>query len=446
MDISFVLQAVVVLAAIVMGTRAGGVGIGVWGGLGVAVLVFAFGVQPGEPPISAMLIILAVVTAAALMQAAGGIDWMVSVAAGIIQRNPKRITTIAPITAWAFSVGAGTSNILYPLLPVISDVAYQNNIRPSRPLTVSVVQSGMSLAASPVSAAMAAMLTLTAVEPYNFDLIQILSITIPATLIGIIVTSIFVGRMWPDIDEDPEIQAKIKSGELAAPGASGTEIVLESTKEGRNAGIIFLLGVAAIVLFGLFPDLRPSFVVDGETVTLDVTTMIQLLMFTVGVLIILISKPNVSDVPGMSVFKAGMVSAIALFGIAWLTATFIAAHEEFIVTTIGGWVNNAVWIFALAVFLVAALTTSQSTATRTIVPIGLSAGLAPGLVTGMWAGALSGVYTLPANGTQIAAANFDPTGSTKLGSKLLDHSFFVPMLIMTVTTVLVGAILGVLLY
>ena len=446
MDITFILEAVVVLAAIVMGTRAGGVGIGVWGGLGVAVLVFVFGEAPGEPPISALLIILAVVTAAALMQVAGGVDWMVKIAAGVIQRHPKQITLIAPLTAFLFTVGAGTSNILYPLLPVIYDVSYQNGIRPSRPLTVTVVQSGMSLAASPVSAAMAAMVTLTAVEPYNFDLAQILSITFPAGVIGIIVTALVVGRMGKDIDDDPEIQAKIASGELARPERSGTEVELTSTKEGRNAGIIFLLGVLAIVILGLFPDLRPAFEIEGELVTIDMTTTIELVMFTVGVLIILISKPDVSEVPGASVFKAGMVSAIALFGIAWLTATFIAAHEEFIVTTIGGWVNQAVWIFALAVFLVAALTTSQSTATRTIVPIGLAAGLAPGLVTGMWGGALGGVYTLPANGTQIAAANFDLTGSTKLGTKLLDHSFFVPMLIMTVVSVVVGALIGVIFY
>ncbi len=446
MDITFILEAVVVLAAIVMGTRAGGVGIGVWGGLGVAVLVFVFGEAPGEPPISALLIILAVVTAAALMQVAGGVDWMVKIAASVIQRHPKQITLIAPLTAFLFTVGAGTSNILYPLLPVIYDVSYQNGIRPSRPLTVTVVQSGMSLAASPVSAAMAAMVTLTAVEPYNFDLAQILSITFPAGVIGIIVTALVVGRMGKDIDDDPEIQAKIASGELARPETAGEKIELTSTKEGRNAGIIFLLGVLAIVILGLFPDLRPAFEIEGELVTIDMTTTIELVMFTVGVLIILISKPDVSEVPGASVFKAGMVSAIALFGIAWLTATFIAAHEEFIVTTIGGWVNQAVWIFALAVFLVAALTTSQSTATRTIVPIGLAAGLAPGLVTGMWGGALGGVYTLPANGTQIAAANFDLTGSTKLGTKLLDHSFFVPMLIMTVVSVVVGALIGVIFY
>jgi anaerobic C4-dicarboxylate transporter DcuA/anaerobic C4-dicarboxylate transporter DcuB len=446
MDIIFILEAVVVLAAIVMGTRAGGVGIGVWGGLGVAVLVFVFGEAPGEPPISAMLIILAVVTAASLMQVAGGVDWMVKVAAGVIQRHPKQITLIAPLTAFAFTIGAGTSNILYPLLPVIYDVSYQNNVRPSRPLTVTVVQSGMSLAASPVSAAMAAMLTLTAVEPYNFDLAQILSITIPAAIIGIVVTALIVGRMGKDLDDDPDVQAKIASGELPRPGSSDTTIELTATKEGRNSGIVFLLGVVAIVILGLFPDLRPSFEVEGEIVTIDMTTTIQLVMFTVAVLIILVGKPKVSEVPGASVFKAGMVSAIALFGIAWLTATFIAAHEEFIVTTIGAWVNEAVWIFALAIFLVAALTTSQSTATRTIVPIGLAAGLAPGLVTGMWAGALGGVYTLPANGTQIAAANFDLTGGTKLGTKLLDHSFFVPMLIMTVVSVVVGALIGVIFY
>jgi anaerobic C4-dicarboxylate transporter DcuB len=446
MDIIFILEAVVVLAAIVMGTRAGGVGIGVWGGLGVAILVFVFGEAPGEAPISAMLIILAVVTAASLMQVAGGVDWMVKVAAGVIQAHPKQITVLAPLTAFAFTVGAGTSNILYPLLPVIYDVSYQNNIRPSRPLTITVVQSGMSLAASPVSAAMAAMLTLTAVEPFNFDLAQILSITIPAGIVGIIVTALIVGRMGKEIDEDPEIQAKIASGELAAPGSSGQKIELTATKEGKRSGIIFLLGVLAIVMFGLFPELRPAFEVNGELVRVDMTTTIELVMFTVGVLIILVGKPNVSEVPGASVFKAGMVSAIALFGIAWLTATFIAAHEEYIVTTIGAWVNEAVWIFALAVFLVAALTTSQSTATRTIVPIGLAAGLAPGLVTGMWGGALGGVYTLPANGTQIAAANFDLTGSTKLGTKLLDHSFFVPMLIMTVTSVVVGALIGVIFY
>ena len=446
MDIQFVLEAIVVLAAILMGTRSGGVGVGVWGGLGVAILVFVFHEAPGEPPISAMLIILAVVTAAALMQTAGGIDWMVKVAAAFISKHPKQITLLAPLTAFVFSVGAGTSNILYPLLPVIYDVSYKNNIRPSRPLSVAVAQSGMALAASPVSAAMAAMLVLT--EPYDFDLVQILSITIPACLIGIVVTSLIVNRMGKELDEDPEVQERIASGKLEPPGGPSGDAAaqLTATKEGRNSALVFLFGVVLIVILGLFPDLRPAFGPKGEKVPIDMTTTIELVMFAVGVLIILIGRPKVSEVAGLSVFKSGMTAAIALFGIAWLTGTFIAAHEEFIVTTIGGWVNDWKFIFAVSVFLVAALTTSQSTATNTIVPIGLAAGLAPALVTGMWAGSLEGVYTLPANGTQIAAANFDASGTTKLGTKLLDHSFFVPMLLMWVIAVVAGAAIAVVFY
>ncbi|MGY4772207.1 anaerobic C4-dicarboxylate transporter [Kribbella sp. CWNU-51] len=470
MSVSFVLEALVVLGAIVMGTRAGGVGVGLWGGLGTFVLVFVFGEAPGEPPAAALAIILAVVTTAALMQAAGGIDWMVAVAARVIASHPKQITVIAPLTAFAFSIGAGTSNIIYPLLPVIYDVSYKNGIRPSRPLTVTVVQSGMALAASPVSAAMAAMLTLTDVAPYNLGLTQILAITVPSCVIGIVVTSLMVGRMGKELADDPEVQAKIAAGELArvgserpaaaqirgqgSAGGTGSDPELPTsaqvpapteltyTKRGRNSALAFLFGVVAIVILGLFPDLRPSYQVENETVTIDMTTTIVLVMFVIGVAILLIGRPDVKVVPDMSVFKAGMISAIALFGIAWLTATFIDAHEAFIIDTIGGWVTDWKFIFALAVFLVAALTTSQSTATRTIVPIGLAAGLAPGIVTGMWAGALSGVYTLPANGTQIAAANFDLTGTTKLGTKLFDHSFFVPMLIMSVTTIVVGALIG----
>ncbi|TQK19095.1 anaerobic C4-dicarboxylate transporter DcuA/anaerobic C4-dicarboxylate transporter DcuB [Microbacterium sp. SLBN-154] len=479
----FVLEALVVLGCIIMGTRAGGVGVGLWGGVGTFLLVFVFREAPGSPPSAALAIILAVVTAAAMMQAAGGIDWMVAVAARVIQRHPKQITLIAPLTAFAFSVGAGTSNIIYPLLPVIYDVSYKNGIRPSRPLTLTVVQSGIALAASPVSAAMAAMVTLTEVAPYNLGLTQILAITLPACLVGIVVTSLVVNRLGKDLDDDPQVQAKIAAGELAhwrsegekattavaasssgggGAGSSGTRGSVKTgepagtagggatsipqptyTARGRNSALTFFAGVLAIVLLGLFPVLRPSFPVEGgDPVPIDMTTTIVMVMFVVGVLILFIGRPDVKTVPDMSVFKAGMISAIALFGIAWLTATFISAHEEVIVDTIGGWVNNWVFIFALAVFLVAALTTSQSTATRTIVPIGLAAGLAPGIVTGMWAGALGGVYTLPANGTQIAAANFDLSGTTKLGTKLVDHSFFVPMLVLSVVTILVGSLIG----
>lgn len=477
------LEALVVLVCIVMGTRSSGVGVGLWGGVGVGILVFVFGEAPGAPPAAAVAIILAVVTAAAVMQAAGGIDWMVMVAARVIERHPRQITLIAPLTAFAFTIGAGTSNILYPLLPVIYDVSYRNGIRPSRPMSVSVVQSGVALAASPVSAAMAAMLTLTDVAPYNLGLTQILTITLPACLIGIVVTSLVVNRLGKDLADDPEVQAKIEAGLLppipAQPGPSKTRgarkdrsassgtpdtstpepaIVaveeerasakLTATKEGRNAALTFFAGVLLIVILGLFPGLRPSIPgADGGSATpIDMTTTIVIVMLTVGVAILFVGRPSVKAVPDQSVFKAGMVAAIALFGIAWMTATFIEAHEELIVNTVGAWVTNYVFVFAVAVFLVAAMTTSQSTATRTMVPIGLAAGLPPALAVGMWAGAIGGVYALPTGGPQIAGANFDLSGTTKLGTKLFDHSYFVPMLVLSATTILVGSAIAAIFY
>lgn len=442
MDIAlFVAQLVVVLGCIVMGTRSSGVGLGLWGGTGVAILVFGFRLAPGSPPVDALLIVLSVVLASSMMQAAGGIDWMVLIAAKLIARSPKQITLVAPLVSFLFSVGAGTSNILYPLLPVIQDLSYRNGIRPSRPLSLSVVATGVALACSPVSAAMAAMVTLTDTAPWNFELVDILKVTIPAAIVGIVLSSVVVNRLGTDIADDPEIQAKIAKGELAAPHADAQEVkaAVTVTAAGRNAALIFLLGVAAIVVFGLFKGLRP---LDAEGSAISMTPVIEIVMFVVGTLILLLSRPKVAEIPTMTVFKAGMVSAIALFGLAWLTDTFLGAHTKLIADGVGGLVTAAPWVFALGVFLVCVLTTSQSTATRTIVPIGLAAGIPLGLLSGMWAGAFAGIYLLPTNGSQIAAANFDTSGSTKLGTKLVDHAFFLPTLILAVTTIAAGALFG----
>ncbi|MBS3181659.1 anaerobic C4-dicarboxylate transporter [Leucobacter manosquensis] len=437
----FISQLLVVLGCIVMGTRSSGVGLGLWGGTGVAILVFVFRLAPGNPPVDALLIVLVVVLASSMMQSAGGIDWMVSIAAKLIEKNPKQITLVAPLVSFLFSVGAGTSNILYPLLPVIQDLAYRNGIRPSRPLSLSVVATGVALACSPVSAAMAAMVTLTDTAPWNFELVDILKVTIPAAVVGIVLSSIVVNRLGKDIADDPEIQAKIAAGDIAAPQANAQAVRAEVTvtTAGRNAATIFLLGVAAIVVFGLFKGLRP---LDAAGDPIAMTPIIEIVMFVAGTLILLISRPKVSEIPTMTVFKAGMVSAIALFGLAWLTDTFLGAHTELIAGGVGGLVTAVPWIFALGVFLVCVLTTSQSTATRTIVPIGLAAGIPLGLLSGMWAGAFAGIYLLPTNGSQIAAANFDASGSTKLGSKLVDHSFFVPTLVLAATTIAAGAAFG----
>jgi anaerobic C4-dicarboxylate transporter DcuA/anaerobic C4-dicarboxylate transporter DcuB len=441
----FAVEALVVIGAIVMGTRSSGVALGIWGGVGVAVLVFGFGLEPGSPPVDAILIILAVILAAATMQVAGGIEWMVAMAARAIRSHPKQVTLIAPLMSFLFCLGAGTGNIVYPLLPVIYDVSYQAKVRPSRPLSLTVVASGIALACSPVSAAMAAMITLTDVAPYNFNMVQVLSVTIPAALIGIVVSSIVLNRMGKELEDDPEYQARLASGALTPTGATEAGD-LTFTKEGRNAAYLFLAGVVVIVIFGLFPDIRPTISTELGSEPIGVTPIIQMVMFVVAAAILLLCRPTAKEIPESSVFKAGIVSAIALFGLAWLTDTFIAAWETEIVDTVGGWVNDYQAVFFFGVFLVAALTTSQSTATRTIVPIGLAVGLSPAVISGMWAGGFAGVFTLPTNGSQIAAANFDETGTTKLGTKLLDHSFFIPVLIMGAATAIPGVIIGNLFY
>jgi anaerobic C4-dicarboxylate transporter DcuB len=324
---------------------------------------------------------------------------------------------------------------------VIQDLSYRNGIRPSRPLSLAVVATGVALACSPVSAAMAAMVTLTEVGPYHYELIDIVAVTLPAAVAGIIVSSFVVNRLGREIADDPEIQARIAAGTLDAPGSgSAAKADVTVTAAGRNAAIVFLLGVVAIVVFGLFKGLRP---LDAEGAPVSMTPIIEIVMFVAGTLIILISRPKAAEVPTATVFRAGMVSAVALFGLAWLTDTFLAHYTTEISQSIGGLVTAAPWIFALGVFLVCVLTTSQSTATRTIVPIGLAAGIPLGLLSGMWAGAFAGIYLLPTNGSQIAAANFDTTGSTKLGTKLIDHSFFVPTLVLAVTTIAFGALFGI---
>ena len=128
------LQLALVLVAIIIGARIGGVGLGVMGGVGLAVLTFVFGLQPTAPPIDVMLMIAAVIAAASCMQAAGGLDYMVKIAEKLLRRNPSRITLLAPLVTYTFTFIAGTGHVAYSVLPVIAEVAAETKIRPERPL------------------------------------------------------------------------------------------------------------------------------------------------------------------------------------------------------------------------------------------------------------------------------------------------------------------------
>jgi anaerobic C4-dicarboxylate transporter DcuA/anaerobic C4-dicarboxylate transporter DcuB len=426
-------QGLVVIAFIALGVRSGGIGLGLWGGVGTLVLVFLFGLDPGEPPFSAMLIIIAVVSAAAAMQAAGGVDYMVKIASQALRARPKALNFVAPYISYVLTILTGTSNTFYSIIPVINEVAYANKIRPERALASSTVANALGITSSPVAAAMATLLPL--VEIYNYDLVDVLLITIPASLVGIFAMSLVMSQYGKDLDQDPEFQRRLAAGEIKPPAPMGD---IELQPYAKRSVAIFLAGVLAICVFGFFEGIRPTVAAEGGGVEpMSVTPLIQMIMLTAAALILILAHVNAGDIPGTPIFKSGMVAMIALFGIAWMADTFIANNEDAIVEALGSMAENWPFMIAVAIFLVAALTTSQSAATRTMVPLGLALGIGAGYMIAMWT-AVVGVLFLPANGTQIAAAEADETGTTTLGKRVVDHSFQLPLQIAWVVTALVG--------
>ncbi len=436
----FILELIVVLGAIVLGVRMGGMGLGIWGAVGVAVLVFVFRLKPGEVPTSAILIILAVITAASAMQAAGGIDFLVRIAAKIIRSHPRYVTLIAPLVSYVFVVGAGTSNIFFPLIPVIYEVSYDSGIRPERPLSLSTIATGLGITSSPVSAAMAAMIGLLAAK--GVGITQIVAVTIPSSLVAIVVGALVMMRYGKELEHDPIYQQRLKEGKVPPPKAEAQDEA-ERTPLKQGAALSAYIFVAGVIVGRSIIGLVNGKELLGHQVNIlvegaDMTIAIQLIMFTVALLILLFCQTKVGDIVKQPVFSSGIIAIVALFGIAWLANTFIAAYNSQIVALLNSWVTAVPLTFALAVFIFAALTTSQSATTNTIVPIGLALpALGVGAIVAMWQ-ALAGVFFLPANGNQLACVSTDLTGSTKIGKYVLNHSFMVPLLVCTVVAVGVG--------
>jgi anaerobic C4-dicarboxylate transporter DcuA/anaerobic C4-dicarboxylate transporter DcuB len=440
--VSIIVEGLVVLVCISMGVRMGGMAIGLWGGVGVLILSVVFGLSPGSVPTSAILIILAVVTAAGAMQVAGGVDWLVTVADKVIRTRPKQVTTISPLTTYTFTIGAGTGNIYYSLLPVIEEVSFENDVRPERPLGISPVASQMGITSSPVSSAMAAMVGLMA--PLGFEIQNILSIVIPASLVGIIIAALVQTRVGKDLEDDPEYLRRLEAGEVEAPHAAVIDAE-DLPKAAKTSALIFLAGVVSIVLFGLFEGLRPPKMGFRDLEPMSMTLLIQIIMFTIAVIILIVTKADVTKIGKSQIFGSGMVAIVALFGVAWMANTFIEAHEEAIVNALDGLAETSVLFIALALFLMAALTTSQTSTTLAIIPIGIALGIPPQYLVAMWP-AVIGIYLLPANGGQIATVQFDRTGTTRIGKYVFNHSFLLPMLIAGTVAVAVGMVLATLFY
>lgn len=427
------IQFLFVLVAIIVGAKLGGIGLGVMGGLGLAILTFVFDLQPTAPPIDVMLMIAAVISAASCMQAAGGLDYMVKLAERILRRNPAHITILAPLVTYTFTFLAGTGHIAYSLLPVISEVALETKIRPERPLGIAVIASQQGITASPISAATVALLGMLA--GFGVSLFDILKICIPSTIIGILAGALYSMRVGKELVNDPEYIQRLKDGLIGDNQQVKLNDVKNTTKA-RLSVAIFLITTLLIVLFGSIPSLRPTF--DGKA--LDMPLLIEILMLTAAALILLITRTNGIEAARGSIFSAGMQAVIAIFGIAWMGDTFINGNIVELKGSIEGIVTQMPWLFGLALFVMSILLYSQAATIRAIAPLGIALGISPMMMIALFP-AVNGYFFIPNYPTIIAAINFDRTGTTHIGKWILNHSFMMPGLITTIVSLSVGLLL-----
>ena len=426
------IQLLFVLVCIIVGARIGGVGLGVMGGLGVAILTFVFGLEPTSPPIDVMLMIAAVISAAGAMQAAGGLDFLVKIAEKILRRHPQNVTLLAPLVTYTFTFLAGTGHVAYSVLPVIAEVARETKIRPERPLGIAVIASQQAITASPISAATVALLGLLA--GFDITLFDILKITIPATLIGVIVGAFASMRVGKELVDDPEYQRRLKSGEL-----DNSHVELNDIKNlfgAKLSVILFIAATVLIVLFGSIPSMRPTF--DGRTVGMP--SLIEILMLTTAAVILLVTKTSGAKAAQGSVFSAGMQAVIAIFGVAWMGDTFINGNIAQLTGSIESVVTEMPWLFGVALFVMSILLYSQAATVRAIMPLGIALGLNPMLLIALFP-AVNGYFFIPNYPTVVAAINFDRTGTTKIGKYILNHSFMMPGMVATIVAIGVGLLM-----
>ncbi|CAH6825026.1 Anaerobic C4-dicarboxylate transporter DcuB [Vibrio chagasii] len=409
------------LVVLYIGSRYGGIGLGVVSGIGLVIEVFVFKMPPTSPPVTVMLIILAVVTCASILEAAGGLKYMLQVAERVLRKNPKRVTLIAPFVTYSMTFLLGTGHAVYSIMPIIGDVALKNGIRPERPMAAASVASQLAITASPISAAVVYYLAQLSDIQHSITLLSILLVTVPATLFGTLLLSLYSLKRGKELNDDPEYQERLKDPEwkkrIESTTATSLDEVLPSSA--RNAVLIFLLSIVVIVIVAMVPEIRT--IVDGDK-PIKMSVIIQMMMLCFGGIILLATKTDPRDVPNGVVFKSGMVAAIAIFGIAWMSDTYFQYAMPQFKSGIVEMVTNYPWTFALALFIVSVVVNSQAATARMMLPVGLGLGLDPALLIGLMP-AVYGYFFIPNYPSDIATVNFDVSGTTKIGKWYFNHSF-----------------------
>lgn len=401
--------------------------------------MFIFGLQPGRLPIDVMLIIVSVITAAAALQAAGGLDYLVGLAARFLKSHPDHITFYGPLTTWLFCLVAGTAHTSYSLLPIISEIATNSKIRPERPMSVAAIAASLGITGSPVSAATAAVISTDLLGGRGIELKDILLICIPASLIAILVASFVQNFIGKDLEKDPEYLRRVKEGFINPEKDAELlqQMELHPDRRAQYSVFAFLLGVFLVVLFGSVPSLRPSFTVDDTTTRIGMPETIEIIMMSTAALILIVSKADVKKAVQGNVFAAGMNAMVSIFGIAWMGDTFFNGNLAFFKTHIADIVSQYPFLFSVALFFMSIMLFSQAATVRTLYPLGIGLGISPLALVAMFP-AVNGYFFIPNYPTEVAAINFDRTGTTRIGRYVLNHSFQLAGFITTFVSIGVG--------
>ena len=438
------IELLILLTCIVIGARLGGIALGTVGGIGLLVFVFIFGLPPGGPPQSVLGMIIAVITALATMQAAGGLDYLVSVAEKIMRKRPQYITFVAPIVTYVLVLASGTAHVIYALLPVIAEVSRNGKIRPERPLSISVIAGFQGVIASPISAATVAMLGFLLVQ--GVSLPRLLAITIPSTFLGVVIGSLSVAWRGKSLDVDEEYQQRLATGEVKGPAAPAA-VEGKNLFRARGSMLFFLLGIILVVLIGIFPELRPAYevsVAENGVIKTDQVSMgmaIMIVMIAIAGLILVVFKASPEAALKGTIMRSGITAIICILGISWLGSSFFEGNRTFIVGGISSLLQVYPWTFAVGMFVLSAMLFSQAATVAILMPVGVALKLPAATLAALYPAA-NGIFFLPTYGTLLAAVSFDQTGTTKIGKYLLNHSFMLPGLVTIISTIAIALLLS----
>ncbi|EPT8337711.1 anaerobic C4-dicarboxylate transporter [Enterobacter hormaechei] len=427
------IEFIVIILCLLIGTRFGGMGLGLISGIGLFILSFVFGLQPGKPPVDVMLTILAVIGCAATLQTAGGLNVMMQFAERLLRKHPQHITLLAPFTTWMLTFLCGTGHVVYTMFPIIADIALKKGIRPERPMAVASVASQMAITASPVSVAVVSLVSILGAQHgigHAWGILEILAVSVPASLSGVAIAALWSLRRGKNLADDTEFQEKLKDPKQREFIYGGTETLMDQRfpKQAYWSTWIFFAGIAVVVLLGALLELRPAFEIKGKMTALSMNLVIQMMMLIAGAIMLMTCKVNASAISNGAVFKAGMVAIFSVFGVAWMSDTFFQAHLDELKMALEGVVKSHPWTYAIVLFLVSKLVNSQAAALTAVAPMGLMLGIDPKMLVAFFP-ASYGYFVLPTYPSDLACIGFDRSGTTRIGKFIINHSFILPGLI-----------------